>query len=126
MPGRKEPSWEALELAASERSPLFLWMLRHHDRLMSLPTGRRMNWRGLSRELAAEGLTDRDGNPPSAETARKTWQRVRRFVAERRTQEAAASSTSRAPELKPKPGDEPPEDEASGEKPRRRFELLKP
>jgi hypothetical protein len=76
--------WAAIEKAANEHSPLFLWMRRHHDRLLAVAAGSRLRWQALVREFAVEGLTDANGNPPSPETARKTWQRVRIAVAAQR------------------------------------------
>lgn len=60
------------------RSSLFWWMLEHHDRLLEAAAGRRFRWRDLCGEFAALGLSDVEGKPVSAETARKTWARARR------------------------------------------------
>jgi hypothetical protein len=61
-----------------QRSKLFEWLLAHHDEMVAASTGRRVEWRRLCAEFANEGLTDGDGNPASARTARMTWWRVRK------------------------------------------------
>ena len=61
-----------------QRSKLFEWLLAHHDEMMVASGGRRVEWRRLCAEFAKEGLTDGQGNPPNARTARMTWWRVRK------------------------------------------------
>ena len=63
------------------RSPLYRWMRRHHDTLATAFAETPPAWGPLAAELAAVGLTDADGKPPSASSARQTWYRVRRDVA---------------------------------------------
>jgi hypothetical protein len=72
-----------------ERSPLFQWLLAHHDELIASAGGRRMEWTRFCGTFETAGLTAWDGKPVNAATARKTWQRVRkedtaRSVARRR------------------------------------------
>ena len=76
------------------RSPLFLWLVEHHDALRQneAETGRGVPWRELCVEFAELGITLADGRPVKPATARITWQRVRKElarVAERRTRERA-------------------------------------
>jgi hypothetical protein len=61
-----------------ERSPLFEWLLAHHDDVVAAAAGRRVEWSRLCGEFESAGLTGRDGKPVNATTARKTWQRVRK------------------------------------------------
>ncbi len=61
-----------------ERSPLFEWLLAHHDDVVAAAAGRRVEWSRLCGEFESAGLTRRDGKPVNATTARKTWQRVRK------------------------------------------------
>jgi hypothetical protein len=71
------------------RSSLFWWMVENHDQLASAVGGRRLQWTRLSARFAKLGLTDANGQAPSKQTARKTWQRVRRAVAKARELAAA-------------------------------------
>jgi hypothetical protein len=61
-----------------ERSPLFQWLLAHHDELIASAGGRRMEWTRFCGTFETAGLTAWDGKPVNAATARKTWQRVRK------------------------------------------------
>ena len=60
------------------RSSLFWWLFEHHDAVMQSAEGRRQDWKGLCATFESEGLTDLDGNPANARTARMTWWRVRK------------------------------------------------
>jgi hypothetical protein len=60
------------------RSSLFWWLFEHHDAVMQSAEGRRQDWKGLCATFEFEGLTDLDGNPANARTARMTWWRVRK------------------------------------------------
>lgn len=74
----------------SERSTLFWWMVENHRRLKAEATGRRLQWEPLCIVFAEYGLTDINGQPPKPNTARQTWLRARRFVAEQEKRSAAA------------------------------------
>ena len=74
----------------SERSSLFWWMVENHRRLKAEATGRRLQWEPLCIVFAEYGLTDINGQPPKPNTARQTWLRARRFVAEQEKRSAAA------------------------------------
>jgi hypothetical protein len=69
--------WDRVE-RPYERSKLFEWLLAHHDEFIRAWGGRRIEWRRLCADFAKDGRTDARGNPVSATTARKTWQRVRK------------------------------------------------
>ena len=74
---------------SADRSPLFWWMVEHHDELAHAAQGRRLRWKPLCERFAALGLTDVQGRVPSERTARATWGRARRAVAEARERAVA-------------------------------------
>jgi hypothetical protein len=74
---------------SADRSPLFWWMVEHHDELAHAAQGRRLRWKPLCERFAALGLTDVKGRVPSERTARATWGRARRAVAEARERAVA-------------------------------------
>jgi hypothetical protein len=63
-------------------------MHRNHDRLSALFELAPPAWEVLVETFGGMGLTDRAGKNPTAETARKTWYRVRRNIAAARAQRA--------------------------------------
>lgn len=69
--------------ASSRRSPLFLWMVDQHDELIRLGAAGGFSWRVLCSVATELGLADKKGQPPSPETARKTWRRARAYARER-------------------------------------------
>ena len=75
------------DLAQSpEHSPLFWYMLEHHAAMLEATGGRRVRWSpSLLAKLAALGLTDGEGKPPSMESARRTWRHVRAELAAQRS-----------------------------------------
>ena len=74
---------------SEQRSPLFWWMVEHHDQMVQAARRRRINWAGFCAEAANRGLTDTRGDPPTESNARKTWLRARREVERARAAEAA-------------------------------------
>ena len=73
-----------LEKAArvDRRSSLFVYMVEHHADLSGvLVRAGRPNWKALSKEFAAAGLTDINGNPPTDAVSRNTWVKVCALVA---------------------------------------------
>ncbi len=78
------------------RSPLFWWMVDHHDQMLKAADGRPINWAAFCLEAAAIGLTDTRGQPPKERNARETWSQARKAVARAREREAATAP--------PKPG----------------------
>ena len=85
----------------SERSPLFWWMVKHHDDLVAEATGKRMRWEPLCVRFAEHGLSDTRGRPATPRTARETWLQARRAVAEARRRKRQADASAR-------PGQTPP------------------
>ena len=103
-----------LEKAArvDRRSSLFVYMLEHHADLSGvLVRAGRPNWKALSQEFAAAGLTDINGNPPTDAVSRNTWVKVCALVAKegvpttrsRRERPSAAVATPGAGGLTPSP-----------------------
>ncbi|HUN38916.1 MAG TPA: hypothetical protein VMU81_01360 [Acetobacteraceae bacterium] len=83
------------------RSPLYRWMRQHHDALAAAFAETPPAWGPLAAELAAVGLTDADGKPPAATSARQTWYRVRRDLARAREQPAAMPAALAPDEIAP-------------------------
>ena len=64
------------------RSPLFLYMERHFgDVSEALTAVGKPNWAAIAKEFGDAGVYDLEGKPPTAETARHTWARVRAVMA---------------------------------------------
>lgn len=113
-PGRRPRRRRGVFEEAAEpgtRSPLFWWMMRHHDRLAASLTGRRPSWEGLAAEFAALGLTDQRGQPASPAVARQTWLRARKAAAaaarEREREAAERRARASVPPARRKPGSVP-------------------
>lgn len=66
------------------RSGLAIWMKDNHDAFADRLSKKLPDWVVLAKLFGDAGLTDRYGHPPKAETARKTWQRVRKEVKDAR------------------------------------------
>lgn len=80
----------------SSRSSLYRWMQQNHDELAAaLAEAGRPNWKAITAEFAADGLTDADGNPPSQEAVRQTWWKVRKGVEATRAKRQTASPPAR-------------------------------
>jgi len=75
------------------RSPLFWWMVEHHDEIEAASAGQRISWKAFCERASAEGLTDTRGRPPTERNARETWRVARAAVAAQRR--AAAAKPSR-------------------------------
>jgi len=83
------------------RSPLYRWMRRHHDALAAAFAETPPTWIPLAAEMAAVGLTDADGKPPTAASARQTWYRVRRDLARARDHQAQSVAVLAPDEIAP-------------------------
>ncbi|MDO9712559.1 hypothetical protein [Paracraurococcus lichenis] len=110
---------ERLRRAAAEPghgrwSPLRRWLEENREGFAGvLP--QRPNWQAIARELAAMGLTDGAGKPPTAAVACLTWHRVKEG------QEAKAEKPERVVRERPPETPPVPEAPAPGAAPKRRF-----
>lgn len=97
-------------------SPVYEALWAAHDELAPhLNYPRRPDWQHVAAKLAAKGITDGEGKPPSGQTTRKTWWKVRwdkRVVAgqalrrrRRRDRGASPPGPSAPPAAAPKPPD---------------------
>jgi hypothetical protein len=78
------------QAAMSSRSTLYRWLQRNHDGFgAALAEAGRPNWKAITAELIADGLTDADGKPPSQEAVRQTWWKVRKAVESARAKRLA-------------------------------------
>lgn len=71
------------------RSSLFRWMVKHHDNIVERWDGDKIDWVTFCVELTELGLADLTGKPASEKTARQTWFRARKVVAEKRAKAAS-------------------------------------
>ena len=74
---------EALASRRSVQSPLYRWMMEHHDAFgaglaQAAAAGRHPDWAALADIFAESGLVDGTGKAPNAANARRTWWRVKR------------------------------------------------
>jgi hypothetical protein len=96
MTTRKRDTRAVLKLIehSEERSPLFWWMVEHHDEMIATANGKRIRWAPVCSKLAALGLVDTRGLPPTERNARETWLQARKAV-------AAARAAAKPPRPKP-------------------------
>jgi hypothetical protein len=71
------------------KSRLAAWMRANHDALDARLRGHRTVWSKLAAVFAEQGLVDSRGKPPTAEGARKTWQRVKAEIKRERAGQPA-------------------------------------
>jgi len=74
---------------SEERSPLFWWMVEHHDEMIQSAQGNRIRWAPFCAKAVERGLVDTRGRPPTERNARETWAQARRAVQEARAKLAA-------------------------------------
>ena len=84
-----------------QRSPLFHWLTKHHARLASELTGKRINWAPLIAAAVRAGIKDGLGQEPIKRTVRRTWKDVCAV------QEAQAAAKLAKPPRKLQPRDLP-------------------
>lgn len=80
-----------------DRSPLFHWMVQHHDEMLDRAKGGKIIWGELCVTFQEHGLTNQLGQPASKRTARETWYQARKAVAQQRTNAARLALTGLAP-----------------------------
>ena len=81
----------------ADRSSLFHWMVEHHDELLATANEARLAWADLCASFTELGLTNRDGQPASQKTARLTWYRARKVVADKQARAARKVATGLSP-----------------------------
>ena len=84
-----------------QRSPLYWWLVDHHDEVATAAGGGRIVWGPLLAKFAKLGLTNRDGKPLDSRIASDTWAQVRRDVNERRGRKAGNQGVKRHPSRLP-------------------------
>ena len=73
------------------RSPIRVWMQQNREALTAAFTQTAPAWSVLASYLGERGITDGDGKPPSARTAREAWARVKVLAAAKGPRTEAAS-----------------------------------
>lgn len=86
---------------SAERSPLFWFLYENHDELRAATQGQRIRWPQFVEHIIEIGLTDRRGATPSTSTTRRTWLRVRAYVASERTRLPPSATSSASPRSMP-------------------------
>lgn len=101
------PVAEFLAAAQKTRSPLDAYYEANHDDLLAglQATPHRIKWGEVAAKLAEYGVMDALGNPPSEETARQTWYRVRKRMAARKP--ARKTNGHRPVDVAPAPEQDP-------------------
>jgi hypothetical protein len=104
MTGRKRDTRTILKLIeqSEERSPLFWWMVKHHDEMVATSNGKRIRWAPFCEKAAGLGLVDTRGSPPTERNARETWLQARKAVATARERAAANPPRPTPPSRFPK------------------------
>jgi hypothetical protein len=105
----------ALDKGGSRRSPLFRWMLAHHDEFAALVEDERPDWSALTEAFASQGFVNAEGGPLRSEVVRQTWWRVQKHWAERKKSKKAAPlvvPVARVSERNVAPEDRAPETSA--------------
>ncbi|MDE1905505.1 MAG: hypothetical protein KGH75_03530 [Rhodospirillales bacterium] len=102
MKTRKRDTRAVMKLIeqSGERSPLFWWMVEHHDEMMATANGSRIRWAPVCARLTALGLVDTRGQAPTERNTRETWLQARKAVAAARA--AAAPPRPKPPSRFPK------------------------
>ena len=82
---------------------LFQWMVESHDVLIGLWPAGAIPWEDVWPDLETFGLTDGDGNPATAEAARRSWVQARIAVARSRGAGIPAALTTGPDRSVPRP-----------------------
>ncbi len=88
-----------------ERSALFYYLYDNHDDIVRAAIGRRIRWEPLAASLKDLALLDGVGGPPTAQTVRKTWWKVRKEILKHRTLRATGMLPRSAAKPKRPPAD---------------------
>jgi hypothetical protein len=84
-----------------DRSSLFWFLVKHHDELLQQAEGKRLRWDALCERFAQHGLTDARGETANTRTARQTWLRARKAVAEAKKRKQAGDAAKRPGDVYP-------------------------
>lgn len=84
-----ERIFEAARQAQTKRSPLFAWLVRHHDDFAARLDRESLTWDQLAAGFNENGLHAAGGHPVTAAIAWKTWQRAQQHVAKKRNAKTA-------------------------------------
>ena len=84
-----------------DRSSLFWFLVKHHDELLRQAEGKRFRWKALCERFAQHGLTDARGERANPKTARQTWLRARKAVAEAKKRKQAIDAARRPGDVYP-------------------------
>ena len=97
------------KISAAGRSSLYRWLAENHDGIAEAVVGGRViGWSKLVEDFAALGLVDGSGKPPSPQSARKTWGRVKADIAKVRAEKVAAAPSAPAHRSRSQSGWQPP------------------
>jgi hypothetical protein len=73
---RLQANFAAEVAPAPLHSPLGIWMREHRAELEQMMRGTRPDWDDLAQHFAGAKLLDHTDKPPTASTARLTWEMV--------------------------------------------------
>ena len=93
-------------MGLQERGTLRSWMAVNHDAFAKRLERFKPDWSALAAVFAKAGLTDRRGNPPTAEATRKTWFGVHRTAVGKPAASPPAATEHKAvvsPHRRPEP-----------------------
>lgn len=76
---------------------MFKWFERNYVQVLRLSATTTIDWQKLADEFAVAGITDRTGQPATANTVKTTWYRVKRSMRKRAPLTATAPPAPAAP-----------------------------
>jgi len=106
------------------RSSLSRWLRAHHDAFAAMLADKEPSWDEVAAALAAMGLHDGEGKPPTGERTRKAWWGMRRAKAAACAKRQGTPPPALAPgELAPGVHVAPGTDRAGASRPRPRLDI---
>ena len=95
----------ALAKPYQRHSDLYRWLRSRHRRLSGIFMAHQPSWETVAEEIAAAGLLGTRGNPPTAGSVRRVWQRVCRDIeaeaADKKARKIGASTPAVPPSRVP-------------------------
>jgi hypothetical protein len=85
------------------RSPLYRWLNARADAFQMMLLEMQPTWQAVAGALAAQGLVDGTGKPPTAERVRQTWFKVRQSMPPPKLEPQARAPCPAAAEPAPGP-----------------------